>query len=86
MARHWTRTQGTEQNENNSATYADADGIDLDVILNRLRTNSFTLTAMAFQDAMNLDIERLRRCSLHVWHDYRLIPFCARYLTPMKAR
>ena len=25
--------------------------------------------------------ERLRRCSLHVFDDGRLVPFCARYLT-----
>jgi 7,8-dihydro-6-hydroxymethylpterin dimethyltransferase len=87
VARHWIRKQGTGQQEKSSgATLADGDEISLDVLLDRLRTNSFTLTAMAFQDAMNLDIERLRRCSLHVWHDYRLIPFCVRYLTPMKAR
>jgi len=87
VARHWMRTQGTEQQEeNNSTTFANGDGIDFDVLLNRLRTNSFTLTAMAFQDAMNLDIERLHRCSLHVWHDFRLIPFCARYLTPVKMK
>jgi uncharacterized radical SAM superfamily Fe-S cluster-containing enzyme len=37
---------------------------------------------MAFQDAMNLDIERLRRCSLHVYDGGVLKPFCARYITP----
>ncbi len=83
VARHWTRSPETERREDGSAN-SDSDGIDLDMILDRLRTNSFTLTAMAFQDAMNLDIERLRHCSLHVWHDYKLMPFCARYLTPVK--
>ena len=36
---------------------------------------------MAFQDAYNLDIERIRRCSLHVYEDGKFMPFCARYLT-----
>jgi uncharacterized radical SAM superfamily Fe-S cluster-containing enzyme len=36
---------------------------------------------MAFQDAYNIDIERLRRCSLHVYSDGKIIPFCVRYLT-----
>jgi uncharacterized radical SAM superfamily Fe-S cluster-containing enzyme len=36
---------------------------------------------MAFQDAYTLDIERLRRCSLHVYRDGKIIPFCANYLT-----
>ncbi len=84
VARHWTRSTETELRETGSTSNAGGDGLDLDVLLDRMRTNGFTLTAMAFQDAMNLDIERLRRCSLHVWHDYRLMPFCARYLTPVK--
>ena len=37
---------------------------------------------MAFQDAGNLDIERLRQCSLHVYKDGKHIPFCAYYLSP----
>jgi uncharacterized radical SAM superfamily Fe-S cluster-containing enzyme len=51
-----------------------------------VRRNGFTITAMAFQDAMNLDIERLRRCSLHVYDSGVLKPFCARYITPVAAR
>jgi len=42
-----------------------------------------TITAMAFQDAGNIDLERLRRCSLHVFDDGRLVPFCAYYLTKL---
>jgi uncharacterized radical SAM superfamily Fe-S cluster-containing enzyme len=38
---------------------------------------------MAFQDAMNLDVERLRQCSLRVYHEGALKPFCARYLSPI---
>jgi uncharacterized radical SAM superfamily Fe-S cluster-containing enzyme len=53
----------------------------LDGFLRRIKTHSFTLTAMAFQDAGNLDLERLRRCSLHVFTDGRFVPFCARYLS-----
>ena len=36
---------------------------------------------MAFQDAMNLNIERLRRCSLHVFDSGKIKPFCAAYLS-----
>lgn len=52
----------------------------LDGFLSRARSHSFTITAMAFQDAGNLDIERLRRCSLHVFDDGRFVPFCAYYI------
>ena len=58
-----------------------SDEMDFDTFLYRLRHRSLTLSAMAFQDAVNLNIERLRRCSLHVYDRGRIMPFCARYLT-----
>jgi len=58
-----------------------ADLKSLDGFLRFARRYSFTLTAMAFQDAGNLDLERLRRCSLHVFDDGRFVPFCSYYLT-----
>lgn len=58
-----------------------ADMMDFDAFLARVAANGFTVTGMAFQDAYNLDLERLRRCSLHVYDGGRIIPFCARYLT-----
>lgn len=48
-----------------------------------MRHGSLSLTSMAFQDAGNLNIERLRRCSLHVYDRGKIKPFCARYLSPM---
>ena len=54
---------------------------DMDAFVERVKSHGFTVTAMAFQDAMNIDIERLRRCSLHVYSDGKLKPFCAAYLT-----
>jgi len=56
-----------------------ADGFE--AFLRKAKERSFTVTAMAFQDAGTLDLERLRRCSLHVYRDGRFVPFCARYLT-----
>ena len=57
---------------------------DMDVFLKKVRTQSFTLSSMPFQDAMNLDMERLRSCSLHVYGGGKLRPLCAAYLTPMR--
>ena len=46
------------------------------------RRHSFSISAMAFQDAWNLDLERLRECFIHVVApDHRIIPFCAYNLT-----
>ncbi len=52
----------------------------LDGFLQRVRSHGFTVTAMAFQDIMNIDLERLRRCSLHVFDQGRFVPFCAHYI------
>lgn len=52
----------------------------LDGFLHLARNHSFTISAMAFQDAYTLDLERLRQCSLHVYADGARVPFCAYYL------
>ena len=55
---------------------------DLDLFLERARTHTFSLTAMAFQDAWNLNLERLRGCCIHVAPpEGGLVPFCAYNLT-----
>ncbi len=59
------------------------DMTSMEGFLKRARSHGFTITSMAFQDAGNLDIERLRQCSLHVYRDGKYIPFCACYLSPM---
>ncbi len=79
VARHWRRAPEEPVPE---ALFSD--GMDFDTFLYRLRHESLTLSAMAFQDAMNLNLERLHRCSLHVYDRGRIKPFCAKYLTVME--
>lgn len=55
--------------------------MDFDTFLYHLRHRNLTLSAMAFQDGGNLNIERLHRCSLHVYSGGTVKPFCAHYLT-----
>ena len=51
---------------------------DWDSFLENRQKNHFTISAMAFQDAWNLDLERLKRCYIMIVSpDSRLIPFCA---------
>ena len=71
----WTRNAEKEDND-----FGD-DLKNMDAFVERVKSHGFTVTAMAFQDAMNFDIERLRRCSLHVYSEGKLKPFCAAYLT-----
>ena len=77
VARRWMRAAP----EKRPASSGDTE--DFDSFLYRVRHESLTLSAMAFQDAGNLNIERLRRCSLHVWDGGRVVPFCARYLSAL---
>ena len=52
--------------------------MDLDEFLRYYRQNTFTVTGMAFQDIMNIDAERVKRCRVQqLSKDNRLIPFCA---------
>lgn len=76
VARHWRR-----QPEGTALKTDFSKEMDFDTFLYRLRHNSLTLSSMAFQDAMNLNVERLHRCSLHVYDGGNLKPFCAKYLT-----
>lgn len=60
----------------------DSPVLGIDEFLEQMRRTSFTITGMAFQDAWNLDLDRLRGCCIHVVApDGRLIPFCAYNLT-----
>ena len=82
VARRWERSA---LEENASCCEGSSELVDLtnfDGFLDRVRSHGFTLTAMAFQDCWNIDLERLMHCSLHVYVDGKIIPFCARYLTP----
>ena len=61
--------------------------LDLDQFLSEVNTRSFTISAMAFQDAENLDLERLRGCCISVVAaDGKLVPFCAYNLTSREGR
>ena len=57
--------------------------LDFDEFVRKMKTHTIKISAMAFQDASNIDLERLHRCSLHVYEDGKLIPFCAKYLTAL---
>ena len=61
--------------------------LDLDVFLREAASRTFTLSAMAFQDADNLDLERLRGCCISVISPAgNLVPFCAYNLTSRAGR
>ena len=54
----------------------------LDAFLAQARRSNFTVSGMLFQDAWNLDLDRLRRCHIcEVDSRYGMVPFCAYNLT-----
>lgn len=58
-----------------------------DTFIERARTHSFSISGMAFQDAWNLDLERLKDCCIHVFSPKgKLVPFCAYNLTDRQGR
>ena len=63
-------------------TAADPYSVELDEFLERSKSHSFMVSAMAFQDAWTLDLERLQECCVHIMSpEGRLVPFCAYNLT-----
>jgi 7,8-dihydro-6-hydroxymethylpterin dimethyltransferase len=59
----------------------------LDNFLENHRSNTFAISAMAFQDVWSLDLERVQECCIHVaTDDGRMIPFCLYNLTSAGGR
>ena len=86
VARQWSAPARLLQPGGGSAAFSAPQGegqpMDLDTFLEQAADNSFTVSGMAFQDAWNMDLERLAGCCIHVVApDGRLIPFCAYNLT-----
>jgi uncharacterized radical SAM superfamily Fe-S cluster-containing enzyme len=50
--------------------------------LERLHREYLTIGGMAFQDAWNIDLERLKRCPIHIVSPTgKMVPLCAKYIT-----
>ena len=59
----------------------------LDDFLEQARRSTFAVSGMIFQDAYNLDLERLRRCYIcEVDSEFGMVPFCAYNLTNTEGR
>ncbi len=76
-ARQWKSPELTEKEGEDA----------FDRFLARAKRFSFSLSAMAFQDVWNLDLERLQGCCIHVaTEEGKLIPFCSYNLTSSNGR
>lgn len=77
-ARNWNGVKSSNKVVKLSRGKADT----WDSIIYTIKNFSFSISGMAFQDAWNFDIERLKDCCIHtVSPDGKLIPFCAYNVT-----
>ena len=78
VARKWTISVRPASPEKTGAY----DVSMLDEFLAERRNTTLAISGMAFQDAYTMDLQRLRRCYIHiVSQDGRLVPFCSYNLT-----
>jgi 7,8-dihydro-6-hydroxymethylpterin dimethyltransferase len=80
VAKRWERPSVESVGEDSGC----GDIHDMEYFLKRSKTHGFTVTSMAFQDAANIDFSRLRKCSLHVYDNGNIVPFCSHFLTAWK--
>ena len=70
-----------------SAKCSDYDFSEWDEFIRAINHKGFSITAMAFQDSWNIDLERLQKCRVHVaTPSHKLIPFCAYNVTDTEGR
>lgn len=82
VARQWGAPQQELTGPEPACDYKTDGAMDLDFFLQRAKAHILSVSAMAFQDVWNLDLDRARDCCIHVMaQDGRLIPFCLYNLT-----
>jgi len=80
MARQWSAVPGGQAQRR--PVVGEDRTMDLDAFLEMASNHSLSISCMAFQDAWNLDLERLRECCISIMSPAgNLIPFCAYNLT-----
>ncbi|MFZ2257620.1 MAG: radical SAM (seleno)protein TrsS [Clostridiaceae bacterium] len=84
VAQKWSAPINSATEDAKSSRY-DVKSLDDFLWLKQVRT--LAISGMAFQDAWTIDLERLRRCHVHVVSpDANLVPFCAYNLTDQAGR
>jgi 7,8-dihydro-6-hydroxymethylpterin dimethyltransferase len=88
VRRHWKYSEPALKSS--GSCRESGSGCTLDsftVLIDRIQSHSLCISGMAFQDAWNIDLERLQRCCVHVaTAQKQLIPFCAYYMTDSNGR
>ena len=83
VANQWSGETGPRREQDGDMRETSA----LDEFLRQARLSTFALSGMIFQDAYNLDLERLRRCYIcEVDPSLGMVPFCAYNLTDINGK
>ena len=83
VARQWDGETQTECSAEGGCCETSA----LDDFLTQMHRNTFAVSGMLFQDAMTVDLERLRRCYIcEVDGEHGMVPFCAYNLTDSEGK
>ena len=81
VAQQWTRSESEFDEVSMTETSA------LDEFLRQMKENTFTVSGMVFQDAYNLDLDRVQRCHIcEVDSEFGMVPFCAYNLTDVNGK
>ena len=96
VARRWSapETACCAEDEESACCCGEEQGDDenictdaLDTFLGRVKTHTLAVSCMLFQDAWNIELDRLKQCHVHVVSpEGKLIPFCAYNLTASDGR
>jgi 7,8-dihydro-6-hydroxymethylpterin dimethyltransferase len=88
VRRHWKYSEPASKSAGNRCESGSTCTPDpFTVLIDRIQSHSLCLSGMAFQDVWNIDLDRLRRCCVHVaTAQKKLIPFCAYYMTDINGR
>lgn len=88
VSRNWTAPSQPDKADDAEPRHARAgQPIPLDEFIMLARQRALSISAMAFQDVWNLDLERVRDCCIHVVApNGRLVPFCLYNLTSVRGK
>ena len=87
VRRHWKYKEPAASVTNTCRKPESGCNTGLDMFFERIQSHTLCISGMAFQDAWNIDLERLQRCCVHVATSRgQLVPFCAYYMTDSSGR
>ncbi|MCB2227727.1 MAG: radical SAM protein [Desulfarculaceae bacterium] len=87
VSRNWAAPAGPLSPQAASEPAACDGPIALDDFISLARQRTLSVSAMAFQDVWNLDLERVRDCCIHqIAPDGRRVPFCLYNLTSARGQ